>query len=216
MPSPKRGVEPLTRDGRDVKPPSRVSCQPPAHDWRTVQRDGVEDGMDDLAGGDLALEVVEQTDELLMPVPRHVSPCDGALEQVERSEARRRAIAPALMGPCSGATLLHRQSRLDAVERLDPGLPPAPKARWQGPAGRREGQRPRPASRRTPDPAGARRFATGGERGRSTGGPSTGKPAFPSRPCRSSGLSRRQVRPKARLRPGDHRGQRPELRFLPP
>ena len=44
----------------------------------------VQDRMDCLAGGDFALDGVEEADELLMPVALHVAADDGSVEHVHR------------------------------------------------------------------------------------------------------------------------------------
>ena len=79
----------------------------------------VEDHVDGLVGRHLALDAVEEADELLMAVALHVLPDDRAIEHVERGEERRRAVPFVIMGHGAGAALLHRQAGLGAVERLD-------------------------------------------------------------------------------------------------
>ena len=79
----------------------------------------VEDDVDGLAGGNLALDGVEEADELLMAVALHAAADHRAVEHVERGEQGGRAVALVIVGHGSGAALLHRQARLGAVERLD-------------------------------------------------------------------------------------------------
>src|SRR5580658_814334 len=79
----------------------------------------VEDRMDGLAGGALALDGVEETDELLMPMALHVAADHGSVEHVHRRKQRRRAIALGIMSHRSRPALLHRQAGLGSVERLD-------------------------------------------------------------------------------------------------
>src|SRR5829696_3558695 len=79
----------------------------------------VEDDVDDLAGRDLCLDGVEEADELLVPVALHAVANDGAVEDVEGGEQRRRAVALVVMRHRAGAALLHVQAGLGAVERLD-------------------------------------------------------------------------------------------------
>ena len=57
-----------------------------------------------------------------MPVALHVAADDGAVEDVEGGEQRRRAVAFVVVGHRPGAARLHRQTRLGAVERLDLAL----------------------------------------------------------------------------------------------
>jgi hypothetical protein len=46
----------------------------------------VEDGVNHLAGGDLALDGVEEADELLMAMALHVAAHHGSIEHVHRRE----------------------------------------------------------------------------------------------------------------------------------
>ena len=78
--------------------------------------------MNDLAGRHLALDGVEEADELLMPVALHAAADDGAVEHVQGGEQRGRAVALVVVGHRAGAALLHRQAGLGAVERLDLAL----------------------------------------------------------------------------------------------
>jgi len=55
--------------------------------------------MDGLVDGNLALDAVKETDELLMVVALHVLPDDGTVQHVERGEQRRRAVPFVVMGP---------------------------------------------------------------------------------------------------------------------
>ena len=72
----------------------------------------VEDRVDRLAGGNLALDGVEKADELLMPMALHVAADHCAVEDVHRGEQRRRAVPLIVVGHGSGAALLQRQSGL--------------------------------------------------------------------------------------------------------
>ena len=75
--------------------------------------------MDGLVRRHLALDAVEEADELLMAVALHVLPDDRSIQNVERREQRGRAVAFVVMGHGAGAALLHRQAGLGAVECLD-------------------------------------------------------------------------------------------------
>ena len=57
-----------------------------------------------------------------MAMALHVAADDRAVEHVERGEQRRGAVALVVVGHGAGATLLHRQAGLGAVERLDLAL----------------------------------------------------------------------------------------------
>ena len=96
--------------------------EPLAHFGMLVGGVVVEDRVDSLAGGNLALDGVEEADELLMPMALHVAADHRAVEHVHRGEQRRRSVALVVVGHGSGAALLHRQAGLGAVERLDLAL----------------------------------------------------------------------------------------------
>ena len=116
------GVEPGARGRREVVCSARMARQPFSDLGVLVVGVVVEDRMDGLAGGDLALDSVEETDELLMPMALHVAADHGSVEPVHRRKQRRRAIALVVMGHRSRPALLHRQAGLGSVERLDLAL----------------------------------------------------------------------------------------------
>ena len=103
--------------------------------------------MDDFACCDIALDGVDKTDSLLMPVALHVLPEDLAVHDVQRRERRGRGVALILIVVDNGraAPLLGRQARLSAIKRLDPGL--FVPARHDG-MGRRRGAAPDDVVRR--------------------------------------------------------------------
>ena len=71
--------------------------------------------MDDLAGRDLALDRVEETDEFLMPAALHAA--DGDLPS--RAANGDRSVALVVIGGRPAAARLQRQGGLGPVERLD-------------------------------------------------------------------------------------------------
>ena len=73
-------------------------------------------------GRDLRLDGVEEADKLLVAVALHVAADDGAVEDVEGGEQRRRAMAFVVVGHGPGAALLHRQAGLGAIKGLDLAL----------------------------------------------------------------------------------------------
>jgi hypothetical protein len=78
--------------------------------------------MDHFAGGHLGFDGVEEADELLMPVALHTAANDSAVEDIERGEQRRRAVAFVVVRHRPGAARLHAQPWLGSVERLDLAL----------------------------------------------------------------------------------------------
>jgi hypothetical protein len=62
---------------------------------------------------------VEEADEFLVPVSSHALADHRAVEDIQRGEHRGRAVPDIIVGHRPGPTLLHRQARLGAVERLN-------------------------------------------------------------------------------------------------
>ena len=116
------GIEPRARGRREMEGPARMALEPGADFVLLVRRVVVEDDVDGLVCRHLALDAVEEADELLMAVALHVLADDRAVENVERGKQRRRAVAFVIMGHGAGAALLHGQAGLGAVERLDLAL----------------------------------------------------------------------------------------------
>src|SRR5512132_3312110 len=72
----------------EMEGPARMTAEPGA-DLRVLMGGViVENGVDDLASRDVALETVEEANELLVPVVLHVAADHRAVEHVERSEQR--------------------------------------------------------------------------------------------------------------------------------
>src|SRR6516162_3948179 len=82
----------------------------------------VDDRVDRLSLGNVRVDLIEEADEFLMPMALHVAADNGAVENIERGEQRGRAVALVIVRHRSGATWLHRQSRLGAIESLDLAL----------------------------------------------------------------------------------------------
>jgi len=78
--------------------------------------------MDRLASRNLALDGVEEADDLLMPVALHIAADHGSVEHVHRREQGGRPVALVVVGHGSGAALLEGQAGLGSVERLDLAL----------------------------------------------------------------------------------------------
>src|SRR4051812_45393661 len=78
----------------------------------------VEDDVDHLAGRHLGLDRVQEAHELLMAVALHVAADDGPVEDVERSEQGRGAMALVVVRHGAEPALLQRQARLGGIARL--------------------------------------------------------------------------------------------------
>lgn len=72
---------------------ARVALQPVAHCRRLVGCLVIQDRMDDLAGGDITLQGIQEAIELLMSVAQHIAGEDRAGEGVESGEQRLRSVA---------------------------------------------------------------------------------------------------------------------------
>ena len=77
---------------REVERPARMTSKPLDDLRMLVGGVVVHDGVDGLARGDLALDGVEEADELLMPVALHAAADDLALQHVQRGEQGARAV----------------------------------------------------------------------------------------------------------------------------
>src|SRR5579864_8775991 len=82
----------------------------------------VGNGMDEFASWHGPLDRVEEADELLMPMLLHAPADDLAIQHVEGGKQRGGAVSDVVVCHGATATLLHRQARLGAIERLDLAL----------------------------------------------------------------------------------------------
>src|SRR6202162_5451253 len=87
-----------------------------------MRRRAVENDMDGFSGRDFGFEYIQKADKFLMAMAVHAAADHFAFKHVERGEESGRAVALVIMGHCSGPTLLHGQSGLGAVKRLDLAL----------------------------------------------------------------------------------------------
>jgi hypothetical protein len=78
----------------------------------------VEHRVDQLAGRDLALDGIEETDELAVAVALHTAADHRPVEHAERGEQGGGAMALVIVGQGLAAPWFDRQSGLGAVERL--------------------------------------------------------------------------------------------------
>lgn len=80
------GIEPGGRGGREVEGPSRVPRQPGAGLGMFVGPVVVKNDMDDLSSRDLALDRVQEADELLVRMLLHAAADAHPVEDVEGGE----------------------------------------------------------------------------------------------------------------------------------
>src|SRR5581483_9335954 len=115
-------IEPGAGRGREVKAESLVASQPSQNGGVLVSGIVVENDMDGLSGGSLGIDGVEKAYELFVAVSLHAAADHLALQHVQRSEERRRAVALVIVGHGPGPALLDGKPRLSAVQRLDLAL----------------------------------------------------------------------------------------------
>src|SRR4029077_9198397 len=116
------GIEPGRRGRGEVEVEPRMPFEPGAHLGMLVPGVVVDDQMQFPAGRGLEVDLVEETDEFLVSVASHTLADDATLQHVERGEQRRRAVPLVIVRHRPAAALLHWQSGLGAVERLDLGF----------------------------------------------------------------------------------------------
>lgn len=95
-----------------------MTLEPAANLGGLVCRVVVQDRVDDLSGGDLALQRIQEADELLVPVTLHIHTRHRAFEHVQGGEQRGGSVALVIVGHRRAAALLKGQARLRPVERL--------------------------------------------------------------------------------------------------
>jgi hypothetical protein len=112
-------VEPGAGRPCEVQDEAFVSCQPALHSRCLVGGVVVEDQMQIEMGGGLAIDRLEEGQELVCPMAGQTFADDFAGRDVERGKERRGAVALIIMGHGSGAAFLQRQARLGPVECLN-------------------------------------------------------------------------------------------------
>ena len=113
------GIQPRARGWGEVEGPAGMAGKPFEHLGMLVGAVIVEDGVDHLAGRHRALDGIQKTDEILVPVALHAAADHRALEHVERGEQRGRAVALVVVRHGPGLARLQRQARLGPVQGLD-------------------------------------------------------------------------------------------------
>src|SRR6516164_1821142 len=79
----------------------------------------VDDHMDRFLLGHPGIDDVEEADELLMAMALHTLADDLTFQYIKRRKQCRGAVTLVVVGDGAGTSLLHRQPRLGAVQRLD-------------------------------------------------------------------------------------------------
>ena len=107
-------VEPRTGRWREVEGEARVPVEPCADLGVFVSGVIVEDHMHCLVGRDAGIDGVEEADEFLMAMALHVAADDSAIENIQRREQGRGAVAFVIVRQGAEPALLQRQPRLRA------------------------------------------------------------------------------------------------------
>src|SRR6516164_1205806 len=79
----------------------------------------VDDHMDRFLLGHPGIDDVKEADELLMAMALHTLADDLTFQHIKRRKQCRDAVTLVVVGDGAGTSLLHRQPRLGAVQRLD-------------------------------------------------------------------------------------------------
>jgi len=112
-------VQPGTGSWDEVQMESRMTPNPGFDSPMFVGPVIVHDQMQIESGRRFAINLLEETDELLMPVTRHTVADDFAIEHAQGGEQGGRAVALVIVRHRSAAPLLDRQPRLRPIEGLD-------------------------------------------------------------------------------------------------
>ena len=98
------GLEPGAGFRLEVEGPARVPGEPGFDFWVGVRGVVVDNGLDQLAGRNRALDGIEEADELLVPVSLHAAAEDDPIERVEGGKQGGRAVPLVeAMGPAPRA-----------------------------------------------------------------------------------------------------------------
>ena len=129
-------IEPRRRGGREVKGDARMPEEPACHLGVLVRGVVIEDDVNGQVARHTPLHLAHELEEFLMAVVRHTVLQQTAGGHVKRGEQRGRAVPFVVVGPGAEAALLHGQSWLRAVQRLDLTL--LVEGKHHGPFGRPE------------------------------------------------------------------------------
>ncbi|TKS58407.1 MAG: hypothetical protein EWM73_03544 [Nitrospira sp.] len=112
-------IQPRTRRRNEVQLEPRMSLQPACHAGVFVRSIVVHDQMHIKPGQRVGIDLLEEPNELLVPMPRHAVANDRAIEHAQGREQRGGAVALVVVRHGSAAALLQGEARLGAVEGLD-------------------------------------------------------------------------------------------------
>lgn len=98
---------------------TRMAPEPGLDPWMRMGPVVVHDQMPVEMGPRLHVDRLEESDELLMPMPWHAIATDFPIEHAQRGEQGRGAIALIVMRYRAAAAFLQREARLRAIESLD-------------------------------------------------------------------------------------------------
>ncbi len=97
----------------------RVSCQPAFHPWGFVGGVVVDDQMQGELTGELGVQMLEELQKLLMPVPGVVLAEYASFDDLQRGKKSGRPMPAVVMGESATASGFERQTGLCALQRVD-------------------------------------------------------------------------------------------------
>jgi len=112
-------VQPRAGSGNEMQVEAGMASQPRLDARLFVRSVVVDDQMQVQIEWCLDVDQLQETNELLMAMPRHAIANDGAIEHVQCSEQSRRAIAFVVVRLAGRNSRPEWQERLSAVEGLD-------------------------------------------------------------------------------------------------
>jgi len=115
-------IQPGTRRRRKVKMEPRMALKPRRHSGMLVRPVIVDDQMKSQLLRGLCVDLLEETDELLMTMSGHTIPDHSAVQHAQRGKQSRRPISLIIVGHRPTMAFPQRQTRLRPVQRLDLAL----------------------------------------------------------------------------------------------
>src|SRR3989454_2303211 len=112
-------VQPRGARGDEMKMVARALSEPLLHLGMLVRPVVVHDQMNVPPTRGLPIDALHEVQKLLVPMSRQAATDDGALQDVERGEQRRRAVTDVVVSLTSRESRAHGQRGLRTVESLD-------------------------------------------------------------------------------------------------